>query len=376
MTCMSISLWEELNQKFGEGISKSIEILKERDLENIPGARDRLIDKFSQLKTYLPKNNGEIMQKIIDNSIQRAFFPRTNKLPQAFTQILDSRTPEQDYIIQELINGFISSESKAFTESSEGPILDHLVEAFRKRKDFKIVDFQFYAMFGDANKPKKFLTERLHNVTEFLGLESEKVIRENVATGEDKEITYYYFPKEITNILEGRYIETLENGDKIITEKFDKMVFTAYFLAKLAISRTGLDKYKVNGISAIFALILIISFMPKLQLDEKSPLNRDPHYNPEMMSVIPKSWMTKDILSQLLPPLIQLISYRLGGMEWFEKIELTEKRIKLHLQAQFLLKDVNKWVLGNMCRVEIPIFVEISAILTEVMVGSERTEGE
>jgi hypothetical protein len=330
---MSISLWEELNQKFGDALSKSIETLKERDLENIPGARDRLIDKFKQLKEYLPKNNGELMQKIIDNSIQKAFFPRTNKLPQAFTQILDSRTPEQDYIIQELINGYISSEGKAFTESQEGPILDHLVEAFRKRKDFKIVDFQFYAMFGDANKPRKFITDKLHNVAEFLGLESEKVVRENVATGEDKEITYYFFPEEITKILEGRYIETLENGDKIITDKFDKMVFIAYFLAKLAINRTGLDKYKINGLSAIFALILIISFMPKIQIDEKNPLNRDPHFNPESMSVIPKSWMTTKILSELLPPLIQLIAYRLGGMDWFEKIELTEKRIKLHLQC-------------------------------------------
>mgnify|MGYP006305591865 FL=1 len=110
---MSISIWEELLQKYEEGIDKSLELIEERDIENIPGAKDRLIDKLTQIKRYLPKENGEYMVKIIDDSIQKSFFPREKKIENAFTKILQSRTPEQDYIIQELINGFISSSGKS-----------------------------------------------------------------------------------------------------------------------------------------------------------------------------------------------------------------------------------------------------------------------
>ncbi|MBD3353197.1 MAG: hypothetical protein GF364_17085 [Candidatus Lokiarchaeota archaeon] len=369
---MAISLWQELLQKFQEGLENSIEKISERDIDTIPGAKERLIEKLEQIKRYLPRNDGEYIIKIIDDSIQKSFFPRINNISEAFIKILDARTPEQDYIIQELINGFISSEGKVIASSKGGPILDNLVEAFKKRRDFKIVDFQYYAMFGNPNKPRKYVINRLKKIVEFLGLESDCYVKTDVGTGEDKEITYFSFPKEINQILEGRYIETLETGETYVTDKFDKMVFIAFFLAKVSVERKTLDKFKINGICAIFALIMIISFMPKLQIDEKNPINRDPHFDAQSMSVIPKSWMNSDILSELLPPLIQVMAFRLGGNDWLDKIELTEKKIKLHLQAQFLLKDVNKWVLGNMCRVEIPIFIEISAILNEITVGMER----
>ena len=369
---MSLSVWDELVEKFKNSLGIAIDQLKERDIENIPGARDKLIEKFTQIMTYLPRNDGEILQSIIDNSIQKAFFPRTKKLAVAFKQILNSRTPEQDYIIQELINGFISSAGKSIASNSEGTILDSMVEAFKKRRDFKIVDYQFYAMHGNPDKPRKHVLEKLKNICEFLRLESEEFVRINVKDGEEKVYTFYSFPEEITDILEGKYLEILDNGEKIITDKFDKMVFISYFLAKLSVNRNSLDVYTINGISAIFALIIIISLMPKIQIDEKNPINRDKHFDPQMMSVIPKSWMAKNVLFELMPPLIQILSFRIGGNKWLEKIATTEIKKKMHLQAQFLLKDVNKWILGNMCRVEIPIFVEISSILNEVAIGTDR----
>jgi hypothetical protein len=372
---VGITIWSEMTLKFKDAISKAIDLMKERDVENIPGARDRLLSKFEQLMNYLPRNDGELLAKVIDESIQKSFFPKTKDIAQAFNNILNARTPDQDYIIQELINGFISSQGKAITSNEDASILDHLVEAFKKRRDFKIVDYQFYATFGDPNKPRKFVKERLNKLAEFLGLEKEEMIVEkDIRDSEEKIYTFYTFQSEIIEILNGKYLETLENGEKLITDKFDKIVFISYVLAKLSVTRATLDNYTINGISAIFALILIVSFMPKIQIDEKNPINRDVHFDAQTMSVIPKSWMTKEVLSTLLPPLIEIIAYRLGGNAWLDKIALTEQRIKMHLQAQFLLKDVNKWVLGNMCRVEIPIFVEISAILNEVLVGAERGE--
>ena len=90
------------------------------------------------------------------------------------------------------------------------------------------------------------------------------------------------------------------------------------------------------------------------------------------MSVIPKSWMMNQVLESLFEPLIKIVAYRLGGGLWLSKIIDSEVNRKIMTQIRFLLKDVNKWILGNLCRVEIPIFVEIANIFTEVLVGYEE----
>ena len=145
------------------------------------------------------------------------------------------------------------------------------------------------------------------------------------------------------------------------------------FLANLAINRDDIEKiggnYTINGISAIFALILLLSFMPKLSVEDTNPILRDPSFKEDNMSVIPKSWMMKQVLDPLFEPLIQIMAYRLGGGLWLSKVITSEINKKIHEQIRFLLKDVNKWILGNLCRVEIPIFVEIANIFTEVLVG-------
>jgi hypothetical protein len=372
---MAISIWNETLEKFQEGLTRAIEKINERDVENIPGAKDRLIEKLTQIRDYLPRNNGELIISMINDSIQTRLFPNTNDQITAFNQILNARTPEQDSIIGELIDGFLSSQSKTLFGGTDRRILDSLVEAFKKRRDFKIIDHQFYAMFGDPNKPRKYVQDRLDKIAEFLGLQVETLhVEQDVRDGKPKDYRFYSFPEEITQILEGKYLEIQENGEKIITEKFDKMVFISYFLATQSINRKNLDKYAINGICGIFSLILILSFMPKLEVDETNPINRDEHFNPQSMSIIPKSWLSKSVLAELITPLIQIVAYRVGGINWLDKIILTEKNINVHLQAQFLLKDVNKWVLGNMCRVEIPIFVEISNIFSEIIVGAERGE--
>jgi hypothetical protein len=370
-----LTFWNELLEEFKTSLENSIVVIKEKDVEDVPGAKEKLINKFEQLKNFLPENDGELLKNIISNSIENSFFPKSKSFAKIFNQILDSRKGKQDFIIQELINGFISSRGKTIASGEEGPILDHLVEAFKKTSDFKVLDYQFYAMFGNPDKPRKYVINRFKDLVEFLGLEREDLkIEKDISHGTQKTYSSYKFPEEITKILEGKYIEIKENGEKIITDKFDKMVFISYFLAKISKDRNNLDVYSINGISGIFSLILIISLMPKLEIDERNPLLRDSHFDPKEMSVIPKSWLTKDILSVLLPSLIKIVAFRIGGMKWLDKIALSDNKRKIHLQAQFLLKDVNKWVLGNMCRVEIPIFVEISNIINEIVISSEKSD--
>jgi hypothetical protein len=112
--------------------------------------------------------------------------------------------------------------------------------------------------------------------------------------------------------------------------------------------------------------------MPKLSVDETNPILNDPTFKAESMSVIPKSWMIRQVLEPLFGPLIKIVAYRVGGGLWFSKIIDSEINKKIHNQIKFLLKDVNKWILGNLCRVEIPIFVEISNIFTEILVGYDE----
>ncbi|MHA1525892.1 MAG: hypothetical protein ACTSQD_02570 [Promethearchaeota archaeon] len=92
------------------------------------------------------------------------------------------------------------------------------------------------------------------------------------------------------------------------------------------------------------------------------------------MSIIPKSWMMKQVLEPLFAPLIKIVGYRLGGGLWFSKIIDSEINKKIHSQIRFLLKDVNKWILGNLCRVEIPIFIEIANIFAEITVGADTED--
>ncbi|MFW9780920.1 MAG: hypothetical protein ACFFFB_01400 [Candidatus Heimdallarchaeota archaeon] len=370
--------WKTIINDFEKGLEKAIEELLKRDVENIPGAKDALIQRLNNMKLHFPKNNGEIFIKSINETIQNAFFPNTKIFSEAFQKILKSRTHEQDFIINELLNGFVTSKAKAIASGTQGPIIDRMVEAFSKRNDFHIVDHQFFAMFGDPNKPRHYVKKQLDVLAEMFGLISkELLIEKDVRRSEEKIFTFYTFPDEIIKILEEKYLIIDEElGYAYVSKEFDRNVFICMFLANLAINRDDLEKiggsYTINGISAIFALILLLSFMPKLSVDETNPVLNDPNFDANNMSVIPKSWMLKQVLEPLFEPLIKVVAYRIGGGLWLTKIIDSDINKKIHNQIRFLIKDVNKWILGNLCRVEIPIFVEISNIFTEILVGYEE----
>jgi len=373
------STWHELLQDFEKGLDKAIDELEKRDVENIPGAKEALKQRLKNMRLHFAKNNGEIFLKSIDDKIQNAFFPNTKDFSEAFQKIVKSRTHEQDFIINELLNGFVASKAKAVATGTQGPIIDRMVEAFSKRNDFHIIDYQFYAMFGDPNKPRHYIKSQLEELVKLFGLVSrELIIEKDVRKSEEKIFTFYTFPEKIIKILEEKYLILDEKlGYTYVSEAFDRNVFICMFLANVAINRDDLDKiggsYTLNGISAIFALILLLSFLPKLSVDETNPILNDPNYNADTMSVIPKSWMMRQVLEPLFEPLIKIIAYRLGGGLWLSKIIASDINKKIHNQIRFLIKDVNKWVLGQLVRVEIPIFVEISNIFTEILVGYDES---
>ncbi len=370
--------WKELLQNFEKSIALAIEKLQSRDIENIPGAKDALVQRLENIKLYFPKNNGDLFLKSIDDKIQNGFFPNTKNFPKAFSKILKSRTHEQDFVINELLNGFVASKAKAIALGTQGPVIDRMVEAFSKRNDFHIVDYQFFAMFGDPNKPKHYIQKQLEELINMFGLVSKQlIIEKDVRKSEQKIYTFYTFPDEIIKILEEKYLIIDEKlGYTYVSETFDRNVFICMFLANIAINRDNIEKiggsYTINGISSIFALILLLSFMPKLSVDETNPILNDPSFDQNNMSVIPKSWMMNQVLQSLFEPLIKIVAYRLGGGLWLTKIIDSEVNKKIMNQIRFLLKDVNKWILGNLCRVEIPIFVEIANIFTEILVGYEE----
>ncbi len=372
--------WRDLLADFVKGLDKAIERLEERDVENIPGAKEALINRLNYMRIHFPNNDGEIFKRSIDDKIQNAFFPNTVDLVESFQKILKSRTHEQDFVINELLNGFVSSKAKAVASGTQGPVIDRLVEAFSRRNDFQIVDHQFYAMFGDPYKVRKSVKNQFHELVDLFGLVSkEQVVEKDKRRSERKVFTYYTFPDGILQILEEKYIIIDEElGHAYVSEAFDRNVFICMFLANTAIYRDDLEKiggnFTTNGISAIFALILLLSFMPKLTVDDTDPILRDPSYDEQNMSVIPKSWMMKQVLEPLFEPLIKITAYRLGGGLWLSTIIDSEINKKIHSQIRFLLKDVNRWILGNLCRVEIPIFVEIANIFAEVTIGSDTED--
>ena len=402
------SIWEGLLDVFSEGIEKAIEEIKIKDVENIPGAKEALLDRLNVLKIQFTRNKGELFERAIDNTIQNAFFPNTSDFAEAFGKILKSRTHEQDFIINELLNGFVTSKAKAIASYNQGPIIDRMVEAFAKRSDFHIVDHQFFAMFGDPNKPRNFVKKQLEGLVNLFGLVSkELVIEKDIRRSEEKVYTFYTFPPEILAILKEKYIiidekevkkGEIEEDDKeielaisvnkknakndlvyaYVSEAFDRNVFISLFLANIAVNRKDTEEiggsYTINGISAIFALILLLSLLPKIKVQATNPILKDPSFDDQKMNIIPKSWMAKQVLEALFEPLIKIVAFRLGGVLWLNQIKDTEINKKIHNQIRFLLKDVNKWILGNLCRVEIPIFVEISNIFAEITLDLGRNE--
>ncbi len=371
--------WKELLQQFDKGLEKAIDELEKRDAENIPGAKEALIQRLNNMALHFPKNNGDIFVKSINDKIQNAFFPNTKNFSEAFDKILKSRTHEQDFIINELLNGFVTSKAKAIASGTQGPIINRMVEAFSKRNDFHIIDHQFYAMFGDPNKPRHYIKNQLEELVKMFGLVSkELIVKKDVRKSEEKVYTFYTFPDDIIEILKEKYLIINEElGYTYVSEAFDRNVFICMFLANVSINRDDIEKiggsYTINGITAIFALILLLSFMPKLSVDETNPILNDPNFDENNMSVIPKSWMMRQVLEPLFEPLIKIIAYRLGGGLWLTKIIDSEINKKIINQVRFLLKDVNKWILGELVRVEIPIFVEIANIFTEIVVGYDES---
>jgi hypothetical protein len=141
------STWRQLLQSFEKGLELAIEQVAKRDVENIPGAKDALIQRLENMKLHFPRNDGDLFKKAINEKIQNFFFPKTKNFSEAFSKILKSRTHEQDFIINELLNGFVSSKAKAIASGTQTPIIDRMVEAFSKRNDFHIVDHQFFQYY-------------------------------------------------------------------------------------------------------------------------------------------------------------------------------------------------------------------------------------
>ena len=51
------STWETLMKDFDNGLEVAIGELQKRDVENIPGAKDALIQRLGNMKLHFPKNN-------------------------------------------------------------------------------------------------------------------------------------------------------------------------------------------------------------------------------------------------------------------------------------------------------------------------------
>ena len=71
--------WKTLMKDFENGLEVATKELEKRDVENIPGAKEALIQRLANMKLHFPKNNGEIFLKSINETIQNAFFPNTKK---------------------------------------------------------------------------------------------------------------------------------------------------------------------------------------------------------------------------------------------------------------------------------------------------------
>ncbi|GAB4305300.1 MAG: hypothetical protein Kow0069_00860 [Promethearchaeota archaeon] len=368
--------WKRLLNELERAIDSVVEKLERRDVETIPGAREALVNRLRAFQSVFPRNDGQVLKRLIHETIEARFFPRVNDVAVAFRKILASRTPEQDHVILELFSGFVISEKRGLGTSRQGTVIDKFVEALRKSNNFTVSDQQFYAMFGSFTKVRKYVREGLQWLVDLFGLtEREITIEKDLRTSGKKVVRFFTFPEHLLEVLDGKYIErNPETGKVVVLPSFDKTVLVSLLLANWSVNRATLTKQTINGVCDLLTLVLLVGSLPALKLDENHPLTHEATYDPSRMSVIPKSWMMREVMGDLFTPLVRVVARLLGGSQWVSKIEVSDVRKNLHEQARFLLQDVNRWVLGNLCRVEIPVFVEISNLFAEVLVGVSSEE--
>ena len=114
-------LWGDLLQGYIVGLDKAIEELNTHNVESTAQAIQLLLDRLKVIRGLFPINNGRLFLQTIDNVIQETFFPDTRDFAIAFEKILNSRTHDQDFIINELLNGFVVSKTKSMATHRPGP---------------------------------------------------------------------------------------------------------------------------------------------------------------------------------------------------------------------------------------------------------------
>ena len=69
------------------------------------------------------------------------------------------------------------------------------------------MDHQFYAMFGDPNRPRQYIKKQLEELISLFGLISKELVVERDRRRSEKKVyTFYTFPDEIIIILEKKYL--------------------------------------------------------------------------------------------------------------------------------------------------------------------------
>ncbi len=352
-----------------KGIDAAISRIKDREsTEKVPGAKELIIARMEKIKEFFMKDDGSFLLKLIQEKIEAAIFPRKQTLGETFEVILTSRTiHEQDFLIQELVNGYIASKEDSIGEFKNARVMDRIIKLFVESKNLRITSLDVSELFHkNYHTSDKYVNKEFQKIAKFIGLtESTAEIIDNY-TGNPIEISIYSFPDEIIEILFSHGYVYKEHGKYRASKSFGKIVFLSLVLAKISMDRLNLKQYQIIGICAILALILFIALLPTLKIDnvkEKEKLD----INPELMDIIPHSWIREDCIKALFPPLIKMIAFQIGGFNWLADTN-TDLLTRLALQTQFLIQDINRWHYGYLVRVKIPIIVEISNIFQTVQV--------
>lgn len=365
------ALLKSLVLEIEKGMDAAIKRIEERDTtEKVPGAKEIIIARMEKMKEFFMKDDGKFLLNLIHEKIEMAIFPVKQTLGETFEIILNSRVMhEQDFLIQELVNGFISSKEDSIGEFKNAKVLDRVIKLFSESKNLTITSMDISELFHKSyHTTNIYVNKEFDKIANYIGLESRTVEIMDNFTGDPMIISIYSFSDEIIQVLEANQYIYKQHGKYRAGPTFGKIVFMSLILAKISMDRMNLKQYQIIGICAILALILFISLLPTLKVDnlkEKEKLNLDP----ELMDVIPHSWIRDDCIQELFPPLIKIIAFQIGGYNWLAETN-TDLLKKLALQIQFLIQDINRWHYGYLVRVKIPIIVEISNIFQTVQIDS------
>ncbi len=369
--------WHNLVAEWEENIQEAFEKYGEEVIEDLPNFPNKRLETIFQvfleliLKKELPyteriakrvskKNIGiELAQLLL--RLEREYFPHIRTPAEGLERIRSlsglnnffSLFLDAPLIGREQRAGFINLDLATRTVRA---ILERVVRILTVEPSYIEKDGVLIPGFYESDFLRafvgnygKFERDHLQEILSVLGLYAEKL---------DTEKTFYCFSEKTLNQLKNGGLAYFR-GDRWVLQLGDRS-FLEWFVVRTMLNRLQIGKDLVFVISSLFAGMIYV-YVPRWKLG--------------LGAYYPKAMLRDEIVLLLVPSLIKLCAFVLGGKEWLVKLPRGEKFRRRYLQyVHVIQRTYVKINQGSISIRETPILQFIGGLYTKIMAENVEME--